>query len=136
MNELQGGQIGGRKLSFEESSEVQEGNNESLNLGNVRGDRRVSRVDKLGKQQPCGMATGQGTLPSYVCLPHQTPALTQPERGRMCQAWCWVISRSHLILSVAVYHVVLSAFYRSEIQGFWNCLTQTINIYSIYCLMP
>ena len=49
MNELQGGQIGGRKPSFEEFSEVQEGSNESLNLGNVRGDIRVSSFPQSGQ---------------------------------------------------------------------------------------
>lgn len=77
MNELEGGQTEGRKVSFGEFSETQEGNNDSLNQGNVIGyprDSWFSRAGKLGKQYSYGMATRQGTF-HPVCV---TPASLHP----------------------------------------------------------
>lgn len=130
MNELERGQTAGRKVSFEEFSEIQKGNNENLNQGNVRGVPRDSRFPHSGqirKVAPCGMETGESTFRSCVHHPHPPPAPTQLRRRRLWQAWCWVISITLLILSVAVYDVVLSHFTDEKSQGFWNCPTQTIS---------
>ena len=63
----------GRKLSFEKFS-VQEGNNKSLNLGNVRGDLMFPpEWAKWENSSPVewwlDWTTGQGILPAYVWLP-------------------------------------------------------------------
>lgn len=81
MNELQGGQTGGGKLSFEEFSEVQEGNNESLNLGNVRGDIRVSRFPQSGQTgKAAALWNGDWTGHTpYICVsppPNSRPYTT------------------------------------------------------------
>lgn len=70
MNELEGGQTEGRKVSFEEFLEIRKGNNDSLNQGNIhRISKRlaVPRAGKLGKLCSCGMVTEQGAFcPVYV----------------------------------------------------------------------